>query len=150
MCAVNREWPITRICASCWNLTRSDDGRWHSDTDTLAVTRQLCPNSITFILLKTCWKPAGLRHVADKSETKNVGDLFQTKKSRRRACRCPNSIISILLKTCLKPGLRHVLSRSPTCRRQVRDLVSDKIDLMEFGHYRADRRAIQRLRLRVN
>jgi len=34
---------------------------------------------------------------------------------------CPNSITSILLKTCLKPGLRHVLSRSPTCRRQVRD-----------------------------
>jgi len=34
---------------------------------------------------------------------------------------CPNSITSILLKTCLKPGLRHVLNRSPTCRRQVRD-----------------------------
>jgi len=26
-----------------------------------------------------------------------------------------------LAQTCLKPGLRHVLSRSPTCRRQVRD-----------------------------
>jgi len=43
----------------------------------------------------------------------------------------PISITSILLKTCLKPGLRHVLSRSLTCRRQVRDQksrgpVSDK------------------------
>ena len=38
---------------------------------------------------------------------------------------CPNSITSVLLNTCLKPGfrpgLRHVLSRSQTCRRQVRD-----------------------------
>ena len=36
-------------------------------------------------------------------------------------CLCPHSITSLLLKICLKPGLRHVLSRSPTCRRQVRD-----------------------------
>ena len=38
----------------------------------------VCPNSITSILLKTCLKP-GLRHVADKSETKKVGDLVSDK-----------------------------------------------------------------------
>jgi len=47
-------------------------------------------------------------------------DSFPTYASRTTSI-CPNSITSILLKTCLKPGLRHVLSRSPTCRRQVRD-----------------------------
>jgi len=67
---------------------------------------------------------------------------------------CPNSITSILLKTCLKPGLRQVLSRKKVGDdkksrrpglRLVCDLVSDKsydksydkIDLMEFGLYRA-------------
>ena len=59
----------------------------------------------------------GLRHVLRR---KKVGDLVSDKK-KSQTCRCPNSITSILLKTCLKPGLRHVLSRSPTCRRQVRD-----------------------------
>jgi len=57
------------------------------------------------------WSPThkkpGPRLVADKSET----SFRQIKKSRTWSA------------TCLRPGLR-----------QVGDLVSDKIDLMEFGH----------------
>ena len=40
--------------------------RFHGQFRTIGL---LCPNSITSILLKTCLK-LGLRHVADKSETK--------------------------------------------------------------------------------
>ena len=72
---------------------------------------QLCPNSITSILLKICLKP-GLRHVADKSETKKVGDLVSDKIDLSR-------LVEIDL-----AGLRHVCDTSAT--------FLSKIEAVEF------------------